>query len=565
MKLKNYSNFVETRLVKEEFIGKLWRGITGENSERIKSFTDLLNKIKEEVKNKFSEKLNQYGFSETEKEEVKKSLLAEWGEFVRIPTLTSIVIGDSTLSNLLYYLIIKDDVISEIESLKDLDGDEFKKSYDALSNFFRELDSTIKSVFNKTFDSKNMGVILSKRKDDILIELEKLKETILKVPEIGQNIKYWKEGLISLEKKDISTLVRSLCVQLPEYEKYDYNSESIANKYSREFGINYKDRFKDFLDMKVLELPKYKELSSEIEVIKRYLEECKNKEREVYSKNEIYKKMTGFSIAPETDHDKYWKLGYKEAGDIFYKNFENLEKDCEKKVVSGFDLIKEFSEMSVKDIINNREFGTTGLGKLDLVILEDSDRKISTQVEDDENGKYLTCGNILYFGSIRSNLSLDKIEKYMKKIGHEVRESGAGALYCTTYPSAAVQYAHLRTNQVKNSSRGEAMKTKDSGYYPTIYKITIKPGSKFLHESDTDMSRDEIVKLLKMGLVGIHSGNDEVGGGNTQESAIVNSECIKNVEKVSIEEIESISDEDWHKGSDDDKNSMIEFLKNPLG
>lgn len=565
MRLKRYSNFVETRMVKEEFIGKLWRGMTGENSERIKSFADLLNKIKEEVKNKFSEKLNQYGFSETEKEEAKKSLLAKWGEFVRIPSLTSIAIGDSTLSNLLYYLMIKDDVSGELESLKDLDGDRFKKSYDALSNFFRELDSTIKSVFNQAFNSKNIEVILSKRKDDILSELAKLKETILKVPEIGKSIKYWKEGLISLEKKDISTLVRSLCVQLPEYVKYDYSSESIANKYAREFGINYKGRFKDFLDMKVSELPKYKELSLEIELIKRYLEECKNKEREVYSKNEIYRKMTGFSIAPETDHDKYWKLGYKESSDIFNKEFENLDQNCEKKVVKGFDLLKEFSEMSVKDIINNPEFGTTGLGKLDLVILEDSDRKIATQAEDDEYGKYLNCGNILYFGSIRSNLSLDNIEKYMKKIGHVVRESGAGALYCTTYPSAAVQYAYLRTEQVKNTSRGESIKKKESGYYPTIYKITLKPGSKFLHESDTDMSRDEIEKLMKMGLMGIHSGNDEVGGGNTQESAIVNSECIKNVEKVSIEEIESISDEDWSKGSSTNKNSMIEFLKDPTG
>lgn len=564
MKLKRYSDFAETRMVKEEFIGKLWRGMTGENSERIKSFADLLNKIKEEVKNKFSEKLNQYGFSETEKEEAKKSLLAKWLEFVRIPSLTSIAIGDSTLSNLLYYLMIKDDVSGELESLKDLDGDRFKKSYDALSNFFRELDSTIKSVFNQAFDSKNIEVILSKRKDDILSELAKLKETILKVPEIGKSIKYWKEGLISLEKKDISTLVRSLCVQLPEYVKYDYSSESIANKYAREFGISYKSRFKDFLDMKVSELPKYKELSSEIELIKRYLEECKNKEREVYSKNEIYRKMTGFSIAPETDHDKYWKLGYKESSDIFYKEFENLDQNCEKKVVKGFDLLKEFSEMSVKDIINDREFGTTGLGKLNLVILEDSDRKIATQAEDDEYGKYLNCGNILYFGSIRSNLSLDNIEKYMKKIGHVVRESGAGALYCTTYPSAAVQYAYLRTEQVKNTSRGEAIKKKESGYYPTIYKITLKPGSKFLHESDTDMSRDEIEKYLKMGLMGIHSGNDEVGGGNTQESAIVNSECIKNVEKVSIEEIESISDEDWSKGSSTNKNSMIEFLKDPI-
>lgn len=562
MKLKRYSDFAETRMVKEEFIGKLWRGMTGENSERIKSFADLLNKIKEEVKNKFSEKLNQYGFSETEKEDAKKSLLDKWKEFVRIPSLTSIAIGDSTLSNLLYYLMIKDDVSSELESLKDLDGDRFKKYYDALSSFFGELDSTIKSLFNQAFDSKNMGEILSRRKDDILGELAKLKETILKVPEIGKSIKYWKEGLIGLEKKDISTLVRSLCVQLPEYEKYDHRSESIANKYAREFGIGYKDRFKDFLDMKVSELPKYKELSLEIELIKRYLEECKKKEREVYSKNEIYRKMTGFSIAPETDHDRYWKLGYKEASDIFDKEFQNL--DCEEKVVKGFDFLKEFSEMSVRDIINNTEFGTTGLGNLNLVILEDSDRKIAVQAKDDENGKYLTCGNILYFGSIRSNLSLDNIEKYMKKIGHVVRESGAGALYCTTYPSAAVQYAWLRTEQVKNTSRGEAIKKKESGYYPTIYKITLKPGSKFLHESDTDISRDEIEKYLKMGLMGIHSGNDEVGGGNTQESAIVNSECIKNVEKVSIEEIESISDEDWSKGSSTNKNSMIEFLKDPI-
>lgn len=90
----------------------------------------------------------------------------------------------------------------------------------------------------------------------------------------------------------------------------------------------------------------------------------------------------------------------------------------------------------------------------------------------------------------------------------------------------------------------------------------IKPGSKFLHDQTTIIYREEIQNTLRLGLVGIHSGNEEVGGGNTQESAIFTKDCILSVEKVPVSELEKVPDNEWYKGSRNGKKpEMIEFLK----
>lgn len=148
------------------------------------------------------------------------------------------------------------------------------------------------------------------------------------------------------------------------------------------------------------------------------------------------------------------------------------------------------------------------------------------------------------------------MDDYINKRGR-FRETHAGkALYCTTHPSAAAQYAHLRTLKTLNFLKLDQ-------HAPTVYKLTIKPGSKFseVYKGDQVMEDSEIEQLKKLGLIGIHSGNNKVIGGNTQETTIIDSKSINKIEKMSISELEEISDTDWSIGSESPKKKILDDIK----
>jgi hypothetical protein len=75
------------------------------------------------------------------------------------------------------------------------------------------------------------------------------------------------------------------------------------------------------------------------------------------------------------------------------------------------------------------------------------------------------------------------------------------------------------------------------------------------------MEDDEFYNLQKIGLQGIHSGWNEVSGGETQETCIIDPECILKVEKLKPSEILNIDDDLWNRGSDFEKDTFIKWYR----
>lgn len=567
-RIKSYNKFVENRPIKEELIGGFIRNLTGKTGKRIEQVLNKLNFDK--LKSNLEEDINSLP-SYINKESFKQEFLNKWKsqfDTYNLPEYLNYIVNN-------IFEISLEEAKEKLTKLGDLSDDEFFRVY-------KKIESLTDQVSQKTIIENLIYNKRQNQKEKIKSEVEN-KINIIKSKlnfNFGPSTLYWGKGIENLNEKydtisnidRISELVKSFCVRLPDnfyiWSNYysgsnDFGSMNSGEGYLKEFGLDFKDKFKPFLDIKVIETPGYKSLEDEIVKIKSQLDNTQKDYDDLKSlaktgeSLEYYNNEIDFLIPNEFKLNQPLKRDEK-----IITNF-NL-----KKIVENFNLLKEkVGNLTVREVIYNSDFSEyTGLGYPNLVILEDNDSKIAIRKEN--NGvKSWYCGNILYFGSIRSNLTLENIENYINKVGHDVRQSGdKGAMYCTTYPSAAVYYAHHRVTQVLgrdgDNFRRESLKTKGSGYSPTVYKLVIEPGSKFLYDKTTIIYRNQIQNTLKLGLVGIHSGNEEVGGGNTQESAIFTKDCILSVEKVPVSELENISDNEWYKGNRYDKKSeMIEFLK----
>ncbi len=172
-----------------------------------------------------------------------------------------------------------------------------------------------------------------------------------------------------------------------------------------------------------------------------------------------------------------------------------------------------------------------------IVVIEKSDSK-ETKVEGDK----LVAGNIVYTGQNFNNLNLDNLSRFINKEGYKQSYSGKG-IYTTNNIPYAFYYCHLRFGL-------EGQKVSDT-LFPTIYKITLKPGTEFFYKADTNISDDELKSALICGVSGFHSGNQIVNN-QSVEIPIFTPDCIENIEAIKPEELISYLDSPQCK-SDNDK------------
>ena len=417
--------------------------------------------------------------------------------------------------------------------------------------------------------------------------------------------RFVKSLVLKLDKNKEGEKTRVCDRNLDGYANYAINS--IYNwSYDDEYGMDYFDKKigKETLDKKVNELENFKRLIAEIEEIKPIL-------KEFYDKlDHLGQSIKRLQSTPPKFFNEYYLKKYLEsrlsAGDLGQpeesklKNLlENLKNELKSYYVFLSEpriLLPDFYYSDYEGIFWLKEDGeTVYLNPLNLIELIDkfkksyesktikevlikADEKFSSvdllEVTESDSHKIWwkdekrVCGNILYHGSIHYRLDQPgEIEKLIyKRSPYQQRYAGKG-VYCTVYPSAACQYQYLRgttggiMNQLPDSIRQQFL-IPNSDYFPCIYKFTLKPGSKFEFKSDTTMDDDEFYNLQKLGIQGIHSGWNEVIGGDTQETCIIDPECILKVEKLKPSEILNIDDDLWNRGSKFEKETFIKWYKN---
>jgi hypothetical protein len=508
---------------------------------------------------------------------------------------------------------------TELDFIKSLDDKpylEFKKSLEKVIERLKDNKGTVVIYafienLEKIAEQKSKALNESQR----ILSLLKSKELFYYYSQIDlklDNFTWYKDPVARFVKSLVLKLDKNkegeetkVCDRnLNAYGYFSINSTT-SWSYDDEYGIDYFDKKigKETLDKKVGELENFKKLIAEIEEIKPIL-------KEFYLKLDTLKEKIEKCSSTPPDFmsgyvfEKYLKINSNLSNDYESKLKNSLES-LEKELISAYGdktsmsvpgvLRTNFLYTSDENIFNYREgkekifFNPQGLinlieefkksyesktikevlseggeefSSVDLLEVTESDSP-NTWWKDEKK----VCGNILYHGSIHYRLDQPgEIEKLIyKRSPYKQRYAGKG-VYCTVYPSAACQYQYLRgttggmMNQLPEEIRKQFL-IPNSDYFPCIYKFTLKPGSKFEFKSDTTMEDDEFYNLQKLGLQGIHSGWNEVIGGQTQETCIIDPECILKVEKLKPSEILNIDDDLWNRGSDLEKETFIKWYK----
>ena len=566
-RVKSYNQFRESRPIKEEFIGKMLRKITGKNAKRI----DLIKRYLL-IDSRVSElrELVKTLPSFIDKETFITNFKNRWNRLVELKRLPTSV---EYLFKTLFDIKIDDNIDEEIDKIgkiSDYDSSEWERCESDLQ--ILELPDVV-NVFNqiKLESVTSYSEKLKSNKES----LQSLDSSISS--SINNSVLYWSDFLESkcaYEYRDtssqefISPFVKSLCLRLDNQFFYQYNYtlssleyDSKSDNYIKQYGVDFVKRFDQYLDKKVIELPEFISIENCLNDISKKIEERDNKIKEQNLKVDEFRKILEDDKSSRSDMIREtWNLSIAENKSFKLKN-ELKNPDNQRsvsylnlyEVIDGFKWLKsKILDKTVREITEDSKFGNVGFGNQKTIIVQESDSK-SLKYED---GKTY-CGNVFYIGVIFPNLTIEQMDDYINKRGR-FRETHSGkALYCTTHPSAAAQYAWLRTDQTTSF-------LKLGQYAPTVYKLTIKPGSKFIevYKGDTSIEPSEIEQLKRLGLIGLHSGNNEVMGGNTQETTIIDPDCIDKIEKMSISELEAISDADWRSGAkSSDKSRILDGIK----
>lgn len=157
-----------------------------------------------------------------------------------------------------------------------------------------------------------------------------------------------------------------------------------------------------------------------------------------------------------------------------------------------------------------------------MIVIKRSDVKEATE----EDGK-IVAGNIIYSGQNFNNLTLDRMSSFINKEGYKETASGKG-MFATNNIPYAFYYCHYRF-RIENTNVSETL-------FPTIYKITLKPGTEFFYKEDTHINQQELSLALICGASGFHSGNDIVND-QSVEISIFTPDCIESMVPIKSEEL----------------------------
>lgn len=471
-RLRTYHQFKQDKLIKEEFIGKLWRKITGADAKEIAELTD---KIKSEY-NSYDDELG------------KK----EFNRYIRL------YVNNNNLNNKYEDILKGGDWYGDINYfVKRFVGggiDKIKKDLKGMLGYLQDRSSDIKETVDKS--------LIEKKVKDINDKIDKYNNLL---------DKNYKE-LLKFNEDYIAQKFESILKRIPGCPDKDFSftsdSGNAVENYVSEFYPSQKDN--EFIKS---------------DGFIKLEEKFRNRN----------------SIIKETGVLELWNEIDNELGD-FYKddklrNFLSEIKSKPQKV-NTYDEYQNVINWA-KESLSGKTVGDVLRSILNekSVFIERSDSK-----ETKQEGDKLVAGNIVYSGQNFNNLTLDKLTRFINKEGYKESYSGK-SMYVTNNIPYAFYYCHLRF--------GLEFQKVTENLFPTIYKITLKPGTEFFYKGDTGIDEEEFRSGLICGVSGFHSGNKIVNR-QSVEISLFTADCIESIEAIKPEELiryldspELKSDNEW--------------------
>jgi hypothetical protein len=216
---------------------------------------------------------------------------------------------------------------------------------------------------------------------------------------------------------------------------------------------------------------------------------------------ELFNKSRGMSIIPDKPNFQISGWGM----DLLTWAEENL-KD------------KTISEMALDMTMNNLDY----VNGMEYVEIGTEDTKVAIK---SEGG--LIGGNIVYSGQNFNNLNLENVSYLINKEGGYKERVSGKVMYVTNNIPYAFFYCHLRFGL----DADRPIPNLSQNLFPTVYKITLKKGTKFFHKSDTYIDQEEYKLASICGMSGYHSGN-EIVNGQSIEVSLITSDCIDTIEAI---------------------------------
>jgi hypothetical protein len=669
MKLDRYEQFSNNRILKEEFIGKLWRDITGKNKDRIQECRSDIDSILNELKKKkdffYTHRylFKEYPFSEISIDTVRNLNFSDYAKRIINESVDKLTIEvkknypngscyteiERFFKEIFIELFEKNIYLianNQIEFTKKYDSEEYSIFVTYINKIIYSLDSSDKlltpnvpfQTYSSNLDRNFIYSMVSKIEEEFLTDLiihilkesNQIKSKFLniyhQIKEQYENLFYYLQILTKGDIKDgeydytLSNFLKSLVLRLRQKNhkyiitKNELNDylyvEGITNdsntSYTGEYGVNFLDKIKiDLTKTKVSDLESFKSLKESIKGLEKFTkldENIKNFNQIIEDISSyiskvnynlqnkfpnLLKKIIENNIVLHTKEliwdikggkinidslkqlkNDYTEIVGKEAEyyeDITLKKL-NKQQDTWiyidfQSIIRNFQLFEsDYGNSIIQDLLlkSGRQF--KGINTIKIV------EKDTTNIwwEDEQ----LLGGNILYHGSIHYNLDKPgEIRKLIYKNSPYKMGYSEYGMYLTNLLSSAAHYQYLRATQGTVRGGGlsdqikQAFETPNSEYFPTIYRITLKPGVVFEYkpQGDTSCDWDELNHYRNIGSAGFHSGNSDVGGGDTVEVTIVDENSIIKVEKVKPSEILNLDDDIWNRGSK--QLSKDEFLK----
>jgi len=385
--------------------------------------------------------------------------------------------------------------------------------------------SKYKDAFTKILDSKDWYSIVNPSSDDsqyLISIINKINKTITEeisgIKEVTSKKELKKKAEDFNKEVDkfnrIVDSIESGLYQKPKYWRELFGCIPGSPFYEREAGLSiskFLDKIPAYNGKKLfLETEEFNEFSEWVNELNSQLKEFKWSDTETINYKDFYNKL---------------KSTYDATYDEINKSGEHIDRPEDKLYyLYKFGEVLQWAKSELKDkkvsdialsIINSFQ-------KERIVEIINSDSK-----EAKTEGDKLVAGNIVYSGQNFNNLNKDNISRFINKQGYKEGYSGK-AMYTTNNIPYAFYYCHLRFG-LENTKVSDIL-------FPTIYKITLKPGTKFFHKSDTDIDDNDRRLAIMCGMSGYHSGNNIVNR-QSVEISIVNPDCIESIEAISPQDL----------------------------